>query len=117
MRKCRVLEPSKIDVLAIPRQALRNRLMSIVRRDGHNEFGVYIFKLRDRTPGTDSQFDLALDLLKERCVVRQEGPMILMTSDGESAMYHPRLVGQAKYDPNDVYWEPLVTELDKILSG
>jgi hypothetical protein len=117
-----IVEPRRIEkapaqpTRQTPGRRFVNKLMSLLRKEGHSEFGVYLYKLRDRTPGTDEDFDRALNVLKQRGCVETRGPMVFMTPAGEAEMYQPRLLGQAEYDPHDEYWEPLVRELDTIMT-
>lgn len=91
--------------------------MSILRKEGHSDFAVYIYKLRDKTPGTDEQFSRALAVLRQRGCVETRDPMVFMTTEGAAEMYRPRLLGKVGYDSHDEYWEPIIEELDAVLAS
>lgn len=114
-RRLEKVVPSKV-TQSVGRRFV-NRLMALLRKEGHSEFGVYIYKLRDKTPGSDEQFSRAVDILTERGCVETEGPMVFMTSEGATKMYQPKLLGNPDYDPQDQYWEPIIQELDGILTS
>lgn len=99
-----------------PGRRFVSRLMSLLRKEGHTEFAVYMYKLRDRTPGTDPQFSEALEVLQRRGVVYVIGPMVLMTPQGAAEMYQPRLFNKPDYDPHDDCWKPIIEELDEVLT-
>lgn len=105
-----------VDTKLSPGRRFVNKLMSLVRKEGHSEFAVYYYKFRDRTPGEDHQFSAAMDILKRHEIVEERGPMVMMAPVGVPEMYRPQLVGQPGYDSHDPFWEPIVKELDAILS-
>jgi hypothetical protein len=100
-----------------PGRRFVNKLMSLLRKEGHAEFGVYYYKLRDRTPGTGAQFDRALSLLEHHGCLRKSGPIIEMTDVGAAHMYQHRMYGRPDYNAHDDYWGPIVRDLDYILTA
>jgi hypothetical protein len=110
------LVPSAGQAAVSPGRRFINRLMALLRKEGRTEFAVYWFRLRDKTPGTDVQFAKAIELLETRGVVKTQGQMVTMTPSGAAHMYYHRLFGRPDYDSHDSFWQPIVEELDSILS-
>lgn len=105
----KVLEtPAMPPVRFTPGQRFINRLMVLLRKEGHKEFGVYECKLRDRTPGSDEQFQAAVEYLSEQGCLCRERPMIIMTDERAAHMYLPKLVFQQGYNSHESYWQPIV---------
>jgi hypothetical protein len=92
-----------------------NKLMVLLRKEGHAQFGVYYFKLRAMTPGTDEQFAAAVDILESAGIVRKVGDMVLVTKSGMGEMYDPRLMGGNGYDSKAEFWNSVVHDLDSII--
>lgn len=99
-----------------PGRRFINRLMALLRKEGHAEFAVYLYKLRSRTPGDDPQFAKALEVLQRRGILMQKSSMVLMTEDGMAHMYSHRLYGRPGYNSHEGYWDPIVRQLDVILA-
>ncbi len=93
-----------------------NKLMALVRKEGHREFAVYEYKLRDRTPGTDIQFARAIQFLEQRGCLAKRGSMVMMAQEGAEHMFQPKLSGAVGYEGQARYWDPLVRGLDEILA-
>ena len=91
-----------------------NRLMSLLRKEGHSEFGVFLHKLRNKAPGIDQEFSRGLDLLTGKGCVETRGEFVFMTPHSVTNMYQPRLLGRPDYDPHDEYWEPIISDLDRV---
>lgn len=93
-----------------------NRLMALLRKEGHEEFGVYEYKLRDKTPGTDEQFASALAYLIDIGCIERQGRIIIMTPEGAKHMYVARHAGgEPSYETHREFWEPVIAHLDEIL--
>lgn len=92
------------------------KLMKLLRKHGHTEFGVYVYKLRDRTPGTDDHFARAMHVLGKHGIVQRSGDLVVMTPAGAQHLYPLRLDDEAAdYQEHRQFWEPVIRELDKIL--
>lgn len=93
-----------------------NKLMSLARRHGHDEFAVYSPKLRGRTPTTTASFPAALKVLESHGTIFHKGQMVCLTAECEQHRYSGKgLPGLRTYEDVRDYWEPVVQELDAVL--
>jgi hypothetical protein len=91
--------------------------MRLMRKHSHADFGVFIDKLKGRTPGPEDKFQQALRLLLDRGICSElRGVILLMTPLGEKNMYNPDWLGRPGYDVKEDFWRPVVALLDKILA-
>ncbi|MFC1931074.1 hypothetical protein ACFLXJ_02595 [Chloroflexota bacterium] len=93
-----------------------NKLISLARRAGRKQFTVYEYKLRDCTPGTDEQFSVCVDLLEKVGCVKKHLTWIVLTDLATENMYTYRAGEEQLNDERKRFWDPIVAELDKILS-
>lgn len=93
-----------------------NKLMALARRGGRKEFTIYEYKLRDYTPGSDEQFVSALDCLEKHGCIVKKLRFIALTPTTNEHMYSYKPDGEPKFDSYKDFWNPIVEELDEILS-
>jgi hypothetical protein len=110
-------EPSPTRMSRTVGRRFVNKLMTLLRKEGHSDFAVLQDKLRTKTPGTDSQFAEAVRILIDRGCIERSGAMLVMSEVGASHMYRPQFMGRPGYDAHESYWDPIVRELDGVLGG
>lgn len=115
MTECEVLEPREEEAFS-PGRLFVNRLMTLLRRDGHEEFGVFLPKLRGLTRTTGATFPSAVRVLGTHGCTRIVGEILALTEEAAGHMYSGKgLEGQRRYEDVADYWDPVVTELDRLL--
>lgn len=116
MSDCEVLEAKPEEALS-PGRRFVSRLMTLLRRDGHREFGVFLPKLRGLTQATDVTFGPALEVLKNHGCATISGEILVLTADSATHMFSGKgYEGQRKYEDVAGYWDPIVSELDEVLA-
>jgi hypothetical protein len=94
-----------------------NRLMSLVRKHGHQEYAVFKPKLRGLTPTTSGSFEAAIAVLERHGAVTSGSNMVYITGACEAQMYSGKnREGLRRYSDVSDYWDPIVKELDAVLT-
>lgn len=93
-----------------------HKLMSLVRKDRRDTYGVYIYKLRGRT-GVDVDFNRVLDCLKKHNFISMiNSEMIVLTDEAERYMFDgKRRPGRPRYEDVEKVWKDVVREIDVML--
>jgi len=100
-----------------PGRIFINRLMTLVRKHGHNEYGVWEPKLRGLTKATGSTFPQAIQVLREHGAVEMKNEMVCLTSEAERQIFSGKLrEGLRPYEDVAEYWDPIVRDLDSVLT-
>jgi hypothetical protein len=95
-----------------------NKLMSLTRRHGHDEYAVYSMKLRGRTGTTPENFSRTVDVLRQAGVVTSATDMVFLTESGALHRFSGKdRPGLPSYDDVAEFWEPIVQELDQALAS
>lgn len=90
-----------------------DKLMRLLKKDGHERYGVFIYKLRGLTSATGASFPAALRILEERGVIQTKGDMIELCND--AFKYSGKTQLPPRYEDVANRWDPIVGELDQIL--
>jgi len=115
LKECRPI-PRRDQTEQSPGQAFVNRLVSLVRKHGHGEYGVYEPKLRGLTRATGKTFPEALAVLERHEAIGRIGPMVYLTESSERHLYSGKLRdGMRSYSDVASYWNPIVKALDSVL--
>jgi hypothetical protein len=93
-----------------------HKLMSLVRKDRRDTYGVYIYKLRGRT-GVDVNFNKVLDCLRNQGFISNTNEeMITLTDKAEKIMFDgKRRPGCLRYEDVEKEWKGIVQEIDIML--
>lgn len=114
---CIVIERLDMTTLSSGRVFI-NRLMTLLRKHGHNEYAVWEPKLRGLTKATGATFPQALETLRKHGAVVLQGEMICLTGEAEKNLYSGKLrEGLRSFEDVAAYWDPIVADLDLILGS
>jgi hypothetical protein len=109
-------QTAAIDLHLSPGRMFVNKLMSLVRKHGHREFGVFAPKLRGRTTATSATFPRIVDTLRSSGAVGEEDQIIYLTAEAEKQMFSGKSrPGMRQYQEVADYWDPIVAKVDSIL--
>lgn len=115
IEKCKALEPVSISEQFTKGRLFLNKLMSLSRRHGHEEFGVYSMKLRGRSGATADTYPRALQILQDAGVATAND-MVFLTKVGEEHRFAGKeRPGLRPYEEVAEYWGPIVRQLDEVL--
>jgi hypothetical protein len=102
----------ELDVVAYsPGRQFVNRLVSLCRKHGHNEYGVFRFKLRGRSVATaDSFSDMLAVLARHNVIANTSDAVIKLTSEAEKYRFSGKSIpGQRLFEEVEDFWEPVVS--------
>jgi hypothetical protein len=101
-----------------PGRIFLNRLMTLLRKHGHNEYAVWEPKLRGLTKATGATFPQALEALRKHGAVFFMNEMVCLTNAAEENLFSGKLrQGMRSYADVAAYWDPIVADLDSVLSS
>ena len=115
--ECKMIEPHSAIRYSSGRRFV-NRLMSLCRKDGHAEYGVFRAKLQGLSHATSSSFGRVLEVLAEHDVIMNANDsMIRLTKLAEAHRFIGKAApGQRAYEETSGFWDPIVSKLDEVFA-
>jgi len=92
-----------------------NKIMSLARRGGREQFTIYQYKLRDCTPGSDEEFSAVIKCLQDHGCIMMQRTWVALTQEATEHMYRLRPSEQPSFETHKDFWDPIIKELDKLL--
>jgi hypothetical protein len=115
-RNVQVLSPDEDTAGRTKGRRFLDKLVQLVRKDGREDWGIYIHKLRGKTVVTDATFDGVLAVLQNHGIAFRDGDMVRLTAKAEAGLYDGKgRPGRAGFDRFREMWEPVVNDLDAVL--
>ncbi len=115
IRNCQPIEAPTPELLSTGRLFV-NRLMTLVRKHGHDDFGVWEPKLRGLSNATANSFPRAIGVLERMGAVKHGGEMIILTPQAEANRFAGKArEGLRSYLDVAAFWDPVIAELDLVL--